>query len=75
MRAVLRDYRLTGDDQTHAVRLLGSTVHGYVLLELGGSFDHSSPDSEVSWTRVLDSLDALLRSWPAVSDGDAPAHD
>ncbi len=74
MRAVLRDYRLSGDDQTHAVRLLGSTVHGYVLLELGGSFDHSPPDTQASWTRVLDSLDALLRSWPPVPEGDAPAH-
>lgn len=75
MRAVLRDYRLGGDDQTHAVRLLGSAVHGYVLLELGGSFDHSPPDSQASWTRVLDSLDALLRSWPAPPDGAAPRLD
>jgi hypothetical protein len=64
MRAILRGYDLTGDDQTHAVRLLGSVFHGYVSLELAGGFEHSSPDSQQSWSRVLDALDALLCSWP-----------
>ncbi|RKN06332.1 TetR/AcrR family transcriptional regulator [Streptomyces radicis] len=64
-RAILRGYDLTEPDQTHAVRLLGSVFHGYVSLELGGGFDHSAPDSEETWTRILDALDALLRSWPA----------
>lgn len=62
-RAVLRGYDLGGDDQTHAVRLLGSVFRGFVSLELGGSFDHSQPSPEESWTRTLDALDALLRSW------------
>ncbi|MFD3698310.1 TetR/AcrR family transcriptional regulator [Streptomyces sp. NPDC058646] len=65
MRAVLRGYDLTEPDRTHAVRLLGSVFHGYVGLESGGSFSHSAPDSEESWSRVLDALDALLRNWPA----------
>ncbi|WP_413760261.1 TetR/AcrR family transcriptional regulator [Streptomyces sp. MMBL 11-3] len=64
-RAVLRGYDLTEPDQTHAVRLLGSVFHGYVSLELAGGFSHSAPDSQESWTRILDSLDALLRNWPA----------
>ncbi|RZQ60545.1 TetR/AcrR family transcriptional regulator [Amycolatopsis suaedae] len=63
-RAVLRGYDLTGPDQTHAVRLLGSVFHGYVSLELGGGFDHSAPDTQQTWTRILDALDALLRNWP-----------
>ncbi|MGW0336559.1 TetR/AcrR family transcriptional regulator [Streptomyces sp. NPDC003011] len=63
-RAVLRGYDLTEPDQTHAVRLLGSVFHGYVSLELAGGFSHSAPDSQESWTRILDALDALLRSWP-----------
>jgi AcrR family transcriptional regulator len=67
-QAVLRDYRLSGDDQSHAVRLMGSVVYGFVLLERGGSFDPGSPDPQVTWTRVLDSLDVLLRSLPAASD-------
>jgi AcrR family transcriptional regulator len=63
-RAVLRGYDLTEPDQTHAVRLLGSVFHGYVSLELAGGFSHSAPDSQESWTRILDALDSLLRNWP-----------
>ena len=66
-RAILRGYDLAEPDQTHAVRLLGSFFHGYVSLELGGGFSHSLPDSEETWTRMLDALDALLRNWPAPS--------
>ncbi|MFE1339747.1 MULTISPECIES: TetR/AcrR family transcriptional regulator [unclassified Streptomyces] len=69
-RALLRGYDLTEPDQTHAVRLLGSVFHGYVSLELGGGFSHSAPDSQESWERVLDALDALLRNWPAPPEGD-----
>ncbi|MFD7918983.1 TetR/AcrR family transcriptional regulator [Streptomyces sp. NPDC059740] len=65
MRAILRGYDLAEPEQTHAVRLLGSVFHGYVDLELSGGFDHSAPDSQESWTRTLDALDALLRNWPA----------
>lgn len=65
MRAVLRGYDLTEPDETHAVRLLGSVFHGFVTLELAGGFSHSAPDSGESWSRALDALDALLRSWPA----------
>ncbi|MGX6600981.1 TetR/AcrR family transcriptional regulator [Micromonosporaceae bacterium Da 78-11] len=63
IRALLRGYALTEPDQTHAVRLLGSVFHGYVSLELEGGFSHSAPDSQESWTRVLDGLDTLLRTW------------
>jgi AcrR family transcriptional regulator len=65
IRAILRGYHLSEPDQTHAVRLIGSTFHGFISLELAGSFDHSSPDSTQSWTRIMDGLDALLRNWPA----------
>lgn len=66
-RAILRGYDLTEPDQTHAVRLLGSVFHGYVSLELGGGFSHSAPDTQETWTRVIDALDALLRNWPPPS--------
>jgi AcrR family transcriptional regulator len=62
-RAVLRGYDLAEPDQTHAVRLLGSTFHGFVSLELAGGFDHSEPGSQESWDRIIDSLDLLLRTW------------
>ncbi|MFE9819215.1 TetR-like C-terminal domain-containing protein [Streptomyces sp. NBC_00236] len=64
-RAILRGYALTEPDQTHAVRLLGSVFHGYVSLEAQGGFSHSAPDSQESWSRIVDALDALLRKWPA----------
>ena len=64
-RALLRGYDLEEPDRTHAVRLLGSVFNGYVALELGGSFSHSAPDTDETWARVLDALDALLRNWPA----------
>lgn len=64
MRATLRDYDLSEADRTHAIRLLGSVFHGYVSLERSGGFDHSEPDSQASWERILDSLDITLRSWP-----------
>ncbi|MFI6864205.1 TetR/AcrR family transcriptional regulator [Streptomyces sp. NPDC050421] len=64
-RAILRGYDLSEPDQTHAVRLLGSVFHGYVSLEMQGGFSHSAPDSQESWSRIVDALDALLRNWPA----------
>ncbi|MGW3360381.1 TetR/AcrR family transcriptional regulator [Streptomyces bungoensis] len=63
-RAVLRGYDLSEPDQTHAVRLLGSVFHGYVDLESAGGFSHSAPDSQASWTWILDALDTLLRTRP-----------
>ena len=65
IRAILRGYHLSEADQTHAVRLIGSTFHGFISLELAGGFDHSSPDPAQSWARIMDGLDALLRNWPA----------
>ncbi|WP_328413154.1 TetR/AcrR family transcriptional regulator [Streptomyces violaceus] len=64
-RALLRGYDLAEPDQTHAVRLLGSVFHGYVSLELGGGFSHSAPGTDVTWARIIDALDTLLRNWPA----------
>jgi AcrR family transcriptional regulator len=61
--AVLRGYDLSELDRTHAVRLLGATFQGWATLEAAGAFSHSAPASEVSWERVVDGLDALLRSW------------
>ncbi|MEU8136374.1 TetR/AcrR family transcriptional regulator [Streptodolium elevatio] len=69
-RAILRGYDLAEPDQTHAVRMLGSVFHGYISLEMGGGFSHSAPDTQETWSRMLDALDALLRNWPAA---DPPA--
>ncbi|QLE70815.1 TetR/AcrR family transcriptional regulator [Streptomyces rectiverticillatus] len=64
LRAILRGYDLTEPDQTHAVRLLGSIIHGYISLEAAGSFSHSTPATQDTWTWTLDRLDALLRNRP-----------
>ena len=64
-RAILRGYHLSEPEETHAVRLIGSVFHGFATLELEGGFSHSLPDSQESWSRTLEALDALLRNWPA----------
>ena len=66
-RAIVSGYGLTPDDEVHAVRLLGSAVNGFVALESGGGFDHSTPAAADSWHRVLDAVDTSLRHWPTVS--------
>lgn len=68
-------YDLPAPEQTHAVRLLGSTVNGFIRLQANGSFDHSDPDPETSWNRMTQALDTALRHWPAsAADDAADAH-
>jgi AcrR family transcriptional regulator len=62
-RAILRDYKLPEEEQTHAVRLLGSTLHGFTSLEMAGAFVHSG-DVQLSWERTLDALHIALTNWP-----------
>ncbi|NUO98776.1 MAG: WHG domain-containing protein [Nonomuraea sp.] len=64
-RAILRGYDLTEPDQTDAVRMLHSTLHGYVTLETAGGFRRHPRDVDASWSRILDALDAVLRNWPS----------
>jgi AcrR family transcriptional regulator len=63
-RALLRGYDLPEPDQTDAVRLLGSTFHGYVSLEMAGSFRHTPREADASWAWALDTLDFALRNHP-----------
>ncbi|WP_344865473.1 TetR/AcrR family transcriptional regulator [Amycolatopsis ultiminotia] len=71
--AVLRGYPVPAAEHVHAVRLLGSTINGYLALERIGSFDHSTPSPEVSWRKTVEVLDVLLRAWPAESGKDTTA--
>lgn len=65
-RAILRAYRLTEPDETDAVRLLGSTFHGFIALEASGGFSQGGGrESEESWLRVLDVLHHALENWPS----------
>ncbi|WP_327085039.1 WHG domain-containing protein [Nonomuraea sp. NBC_01738] len=63
-RAILRGYDLTEPAQTDAIRLLHSTIHGYVTLEAAGGFGHTARPSEASWIAALDALHTLLTNWP-----------
>lgn len=63
-RAMLRGYGLSETDETDAVRMLHSTLHGFVSLESAGGFRHTPRDVTASWTRALDGFDWLLRNWP-----------
>lgn len=66
-RAVLRGYGLEEEAQVHAVRLVGSVVHGFVTLELAGAFAHSQPSSERSWRHAVEVLDDALRRLPTAA--------
>ncbi|MFG3347888.1 TetR/AcrR family transcriptional regulator [Streptomyces sp. NPDC048018] len=59
---MLRGYGLTEPDLTDAGRLLRSTFHGYIHLELGGGFAHARPVA-ASWARSLDALHRTLENW------------
>ncbi|MEV0151454.1 MULTISPECIES: WHG domain-containing protein [unclassified Nonomuraea] len=63
-RAILRGYELSEPDQTDAVRMVSSTLHGYVSLETAGQFRHHPRQADLSWARTLDALDTVLRHWP-----------
>jgi len=67
---VLRGYGLAEPDLTDAVRLLRSTLHGFVALEAAGSFAHQRSPQH-SWVRALDALHTLLEHWPPPREGDS----
>ena len=52
----------------HAVRLIGSTINGFVRLHANGGFDHREPDPEASWLRMTQALDSALTHWPTDED-------
>ncbi|MFO6453505.1 MULTISPECIES: WHG domain-containing protein [unclassified Aeromicrobium] len=68
MLAVVRGYDLPESELTHAVRLIGSTINGFVRLHVNGGFDHSEPDPEASWLRMTQALDSALTHWPTDED-------
>jgi hypothetical protein len=62
-QAVLRGYEVPVPEQVHAIRLLASTVNGFVALEQSGALAHRPPSAASSWGRIIESLDRMLRSW------------
>jgi AcrR family transcriptional regulator len=58
--AVVRSYGIAETNETYAVRLMSSLIHGYITLEIAGTFAHSEPPSESTWPEVLEDLDRTL---------------
>ncbi len=63
VHALLRGYGLGEPDLTDAGRLLRSTFHGFVTLELAGGFRHDR-DVTATWARALEALHITLTNWP-----------
>lgn len=59
LRAALRGLGLEGDEATHAVRILRSTLHGFCALEAGGGFALAL-DRDATLERLLDVVVAGL---------------
>jgi AcrR family transcriptional regulator len=64
---LLRGYDLAEPELTDAGRVLRSTFHGFVTLELAGGFRHSR-DVEATWTNALEALHLMLSNWPKEED-------
>lgn len=60
--SALRAYALTGDDLVDAIRLVRSTVHGFVDLEGHGGF-RLARDPDATFERLVDSLHLVLGEW------------
>ena len=74
-KAVLAGYGLDDSVSVHAIRLVGSTINGFLNLERVGNFDHSTPAAEESWDVAIDALDGILSTWPTSADHpDHPDH-
>ena len=59
LSAVLRAWHLEDEEMLHAVRVIRSSLHGFVSLEAGGGF--ALPlDLDVSFERLIDTLAAGL---------------
>lgn len=60
--AALQAYGLVGDDFTDAVRMVRSTLHGFIDLERHSGFKQPR-DVDVSFARIVDGLDRVLGGW------------
>lgn len=62
LASALRAYGLAGDDLTDAVRLLRSTLHGFIALEHGSGFKQPRPVDD-TFDRIVGTLDLVLTAW------------
>lgn len=61
--AVLHGYGIDGDEAVHATRFVRSVLHGFISLEVNGGFGLPQ-EIDVTFDRLVDSLDVALRAWP-----------
>ena len=62
LAAVLKGYRIEGDDMIDAVRMMRATLHGFVSIEAVGGF--GLPQSvDATFARLVDTLDSAWSSW------------
>ncbi|WP_187976253.1 TetR/AcrR family transcriptional regulator [Mycetocola sp. JXN-3] len=61
---VIRGYGLPASEVPHAVRIIGSSIGGFIGLDDTGGFSHSDPETATSWQRLIDVLDGALSHWP-----------
>lgn len=62
--SILRAYRLDGDDLTDAIRLIRSTLHGFIVLAQNeGRKDSRFVDA--TYLRIVASLDSVVTGWPS----------
>ncbi|WP_072801764.1 TetR/AcrR family transcriptional regulator [Rhodococcoides yunnanense] len=61
--AVLFGYGISGEDRTHATRIVGGAISGFLNLERIGSLGHSNPDAEQSWAELIVLLHFSLVHW------------
>lgn len=64
--AVLAGYGLVQEDAIDAARLVRSSLHGFVALELIGGFGLSR-DLDASFDQLVTALDRALSDWPVTS--------
>lgn len=62
LAVALRNYQLSGDDLTDAIRLIRSTIHGFIILELSQGFKQPRASSD-TFERIINALDMVLREW------------
>lgn len=58
--STLRSYQLEGNDLIDAIRLIRSTLHGFITLELSEGFKLERP-IDLTFERIIIALDAMLK--------------
>ncbi|MFV0374617.1 TetR/AcrR family transcriptional regulator [Microbacterium sp.] len=62
LASALRAYQLDGDDLTDAIRLIRSTIHGFITLEHSNGFGQPR-NLDTTYARIIASLHTVLTDW------------